>query len=68
MEALYGFDSGRSKRAIVENRKMAEALKDNKGFVYEVSFSLFLLNDIINSVFRCFPMTMAGEKEYTTTL
>jgi len=43
-------------------------LKDNKGFVYEVSFSLFLLNDIINSVFRCFLMTMAGEKEYTTTL
>ena len=68
MEALYGFDSGRSKRAIAENRKIAEDLKEDKGFVYEVRFSLFVLNDIIYSVFRFFLMTMASERVYTTTL
>lgn len=68
MEALYGFDSGRSKRAIAENRKIAEGLKEDKGFVYEVRFSLFVLNDIIYSVFRFFLMTMASERVYTTTL
>ena len=36
VEALYGFDSGRSKRAITENQKIAESLKEDKGFVYEV--------------------------------
>jgi hypothetical protein len=39
VEALYGFDSGRSKRAIAENRKIAEALKEDKGFVYGVIVS-----------------------------
>jgi hypothetical protein len=67
VEALYGFDSGRSKRAIAENRKIAEGLKEDKGFVYEVCFSFFLLNDVIYSVFRFFPTTMASEKVYTTT-
>jgi hypothetical protein len=38
VEALYGFDSGRSKQAIAKNRKIAEELKDNKGFVFKVSF------------------------------
>ena len=68
MEALYGFDSGRSKHAIAENRKIAEGLKEDKGFVYEVRFSLFVLNDIIYSVFRFFLTTMASERVYTTTL
>ena len=36
VEALYGFESGRSKRAITEKWKIAESLKEDKGFVYEV--------------------------------
>ena len=36
VEALYGFDSGRSKRAVAENRKKADELKSDKGFVFEV--------------------------------
>ena len=69
VEALYGFDSGRSKRAITENRKIAESLKENKGFVYEVlSYSLHLFNDVIvNSVSRTFLTRTASGKEYTTT-
>jgi hypothetical protein len=40
VEALYGFDSGRSKKAVQENRKKAEELKRDKGFVFEVSVFL----------------------------
>jgi hypothetical protein len=58
VEALFSFDSGRSKRAIAENRKIAEGLKEDKGFVYEVCLSLFLLKLIINSVFRCSQIKM----------
>ena len=47
VEALYGFDSGRSKRAIAENRRIAEELKDNKGFVFEVSFRVLIFGEII---------------------
>ena len=47
VEALYGFDSGRSKHVIAENWKIVEGLKEDMGFVYEVCFSLFLLNDVI---------------------
>ena len=36
VEALYGFDSGRSQRAIEDNRRIAEALKENKGFIFSV--------------------------------
>jgi hypothetical protein len=36
VEALYGFDSGRSKKARAENRKKAEELKSDKGFLFEV--------------------------------
>ena len=36
VEALYGFDSGRTKKAIAENRKKAEELKSDKGFVFQV--------------------------------
>jgi hypothetical protein len=38
VEALYGFDSGRSKRAIAENRRIVEVLKEDKGFVFAVFF------------------------------
>lgn len=41
VEALYGFDSGHSKKAIAENRKKAEELKSDKGFVFEVCLSFF---------------------------
>lgn len=69
MEALYGFDSGRSKRAITENRKIAEALKEDKGFVYEViSFSHYLENVINNSISRRFLTRTGSEKGYTTIL
>ena len=40
VEALYGFDNGRSKRAIAENHKIAD-LKDKKGFVFEVLVIFF---------------------------
>jgi hypothetical protein len=37
VETMYGFESGRSKKAIAANRKLAEELKREKGFIYEVS-------------------------------
>ena len=37
VETMYGFESGRSKKAISANRKLAEELKREKGFIYEVS-------------------------------
>jgi Domain of unknown function (DUF6532) len=37
VETMYGFESGRSKKAIAANRKLAEELKQEKGFIYEVS-------------------------------
>jgi hypothetical protein len=40
---MYGFESGRSKKAIAANRKLAEELKQEKGFIYEVSPGLFYL-------------------------
>ena len=39
VEALYGFNSGWSRRAIAENRRIAEELKADKGFVFAVYFS-----------------------------
>ena len=36
VETMYGFESGRSKKAIAANRKLAEELKREKGFIYEV--------------------------------
>ena len=39
VEALNGFDSGWSRRAIAENQRIAEELKANKGFVFVVYFS-----------------------------
>ena len=40
VETMYGFESGRSKKAIAANRKLAEELKREKGFIYEVSLLL----------------------------
>ena len=36
VEALYGFESGHSRRAIAANRKLAEELKRERGFIYKV--------------------------------
>ena len=70
MEALYGFDSGRSKRAITQNRKIAEGLKEDKGFVYEVIKLLLSAsgNDVFISVSSCFQVKMGSEKGFTITL
>ena len=68
VEALYGFDSGRSKRAITQNRKIAEGLKEDKGFVYEVIKLSLSGNDFFNSVSSCFQVKMGSEKGFTTTL
>jgi len=43
VETMYGFESGRSKKAIAANRTLAEELKREKGFIYEVS--LFYSSD-----------------------
>ena len=43
VETLYGFDSGRSKKAIVENCKKAEELKSDKRFVFKVCFSFLFV-------------------------
>ena len=37
VKTMYGFESGRSKKAVAANRKLAEELKREKGFIYEVS-------------------------------
>ena len=42
VEAIYHFDSRQSKQVIAENWRIAEELKDNKGFVFEVSSSFLL--------------------------
>ena len=67
VEALYGFDSGRSKRAITQNWKIAEGLKEDKGFVYEV-IKLSLSGNDINSVSSCFQAKTGSEKGFTNTL
>ena len=38
---MYGFESGHSKKAIAANQKLAEELKREKGFIYEVSLLFF---------------------------
>lgn len=55
----------------MENRKIAEALKEDKGFVYEVLYLSVChssLNDAINPISRSFLTRTASEKGYTTTL
>ena len=37
VETMYGFKSSLSKKAIAANQKLAEELKQEKGFIYEVS-------------------------------
>ena len=75
VEALYGFDSGRSKRAITENRRIVEQLKEDKGFVFAVLvfLSLFFFISFWNNnnnivVIRYFQTKMASVRGYTTTL
>ena len=43
VEALYGFDSGHSKKVIAKNRKKAEELKNDKGFVFKVSLYFHII-------------------------
>jgi hypothetical protein len=68
VEALYGFDSGHSKKVIAENRKKAEELKSDKGFVFKVcvfivlSFFFYILKLIYVRYFR---IQTASEKEST---
>lgn len=38
---MYGFNSGHGPKAMVANRKLAEELKREKGFIYEVYFHSF---------------------------
>ena len=70
VEALYGFDSGHSKKVIAENRKKAEELKSDKGFVFKVcvfivlSFFFYILKLIYVRYFRI-PSQTASEKEST---
>ena len=41
VEGLFGFDSGHGRKAIVANRKWAEELKRERGFIYKVTISFF---------------------------
>ena len=55
----------------MENRKIAEALKEDKGFVYEVLYLSVChssFSDAINLISRSFLTRTASEKGYTTTL
>jgi hypothetical protein len=36
VEAMFGFETGHSKKAIARNRKLAEELKEGYNFAYEV--------------------------------
>jgi Domain of unknown function (DUF6532) len=44
VEGLFGFDSGHGRKAIVANRKWAEELKRERGFIYKVTISFSLIN------------------------
>ena len=41
VEGMYGFNSGHGPKAMVANRKLAEELKREKGFIYTVCFHSF---------------------------
>ena len=43
VKALYGFDSGHSKKVIAKNHKKAEELKSDKGFVFKVSLCFHII-------------------------
>jgi hypothetical protein len=42
VEGLYGFNSGHGRKAIAANRKLAEELKRERGFIYKVYVSFLL--------------------------
>jgi Domain of unknown function (DUF6532) len=44
VEGLFGFDSGHGRKAIVANRKWAEELKRERGFIYKVTISFSLID------------------------
>lgn len=44
VEGLFGFDSGHGRKSIVANRRWAEELKHERGFIYQVSFSFSFIN------------------------
>ena len=56
VEGLFGFDSGHGHKAIIANRKWAEELKRERGFIYRVSISfLFIIMFyFIVTIFRRF--------------
>ena len=58
VEGLFGFDSSHGRKAIVANRKWAEELKHEKGFIYKVlslSFSFIDRFYLTVTIFRPFP-------------
>jgi hypothetical protein len=69
VEALYGFDSGHSKKAIADNRKNAEELKNDKGFVFEVHVYISYVGFLLNLLYgvRYFQIRTASERVYTIT-
>ena len=56
---MYGFESGRSKKAIAANRKLAEELKQEKGFIYEVSQLLYSSDS--ESLKLCKKISLSGD-------
>ena len=66
IETLYGFDSGRTKKAIAKTHRKAEELKSEKGFVFEVCV-LILFVFLLNLIYRVryLQIQMASKKEYT---
>ena len=53
---MYGFESGRSKKAIAANRKLAEELKREKGFIYKVSLSIHLIPILLFKLCKDLPL------------
>jgi hypothetical protein len=52
VEGLFGFDSGHGRKSIAANRKLAEELKRERGFIYKVSlfFPHFKLSILYNNL------------------
>jgi hypothetical protein len=46
VEGVFGFDSGHGRKSIVANRKWAEELKRERGFIYKVSISFPFINSL----------------------
>jgi Domain of unknown function (DUF6532) len=69
VEALYGFDSGRTKKIIAENCKKAEESKSDKGFVFKVCshYSILFVSFLLILIYgvRYSRILKANEKEFT---